>query len=337
MSSDDMAPMVFTEWPSEYRNGTSLNVTGWPKDYDLTTPSALTHTAVDKLFGFDNDETHPIFSKLPQPYNTVFNVSDFYGHNSIYLLATSENGTYTMCSMRVAQSPDCFTEYKASMSGGSLTSQCGNYPLAYSKSEPNAPNGSWEKDWKDVASEWGYGLSLNAGISDGNSAISRLLTQLIPTTNALDPNLPSISEALAVLAGSTLILSSQGSPFIHCKAICRTFLFLSEAAFQVTRHALGAEPILLVYLLLKCVLLSHFPSTVGMLTAKCARLELHGEYPKGSAVSSFQCHTPNARVHVRWPAFLAKDILCCARGRICHKRLLLGLLCYQRQPHDGFH
>ena len=173
MSRDELTPMVFSEWPSEYRNGvnaTSLNATGWPDDYDLTTPSSLAQTAVDELFGFDDDETHPIFFKLPQPYNTVTNISRFYGHNSIYLLATSENGTYTMCSMRVAQSPDCFTEYNTSISGGSLTSHCGDYPLTYSKSEPNAPNGFWEKNWKDVAAEWGYGMSLNAGVSDGASA-----------------------------------------------------------------------------------------------------------------------------------------------------------------------
>ena len=243
MSRDELTPMVFSEWPSEYRNGvnaTSLNATGWPDDYDLRTPSSLAQTAVDKLFGFNDDETHPIFFKLPQPYNTVTNISRFYGHNSIYLLATSENGTYTMCSMRVAQSPDCFTEYNTSISGGSLTSHCGDYPLTYSKSEPNAPNGFWEKNWKDVAAEWGYGLSLNAGVSDGASAISRLLTQLIPAANTLDPNLPSISEALAVLAGCTLILSTQGSPFIHCKANFGTSRFLLKAAFQVTRHALTA-------------------------------------------------------------------------------------------------
>ena len=210
--------MVFTEWPSEFRNGPSLNSTNWPNAYNLSIPSSMTHTAVDDLFGFDDHETHPIFSKLPQPYNTVLNDSSAYGHESIYLLATSANSTYTMCSLRVAQSPDCFTEYYASMSGGSLTSCCNNTSLAYSKSRPEARNGFWEKDWKDVGSEWGLGLSLNSGICDADSAIARLLTQLIPTKNALDPNLPSISEALAVLAGCTLILSSQGAPFVHCKS-----------------------------------------------------------------------------------------------------------------------
>ena len=207
--------MVFTEWPSAYYNGTSPNVTNWPNGFNLTTPSSLSHTEVDNLFGFDDVETHPIFPNFPEAYNTVFNYSGGYGHQSIYLLATSPTGTYSMCSMRVAQSPDCYTEYYASMSGGSLTSHCGDHPLAYGKSEPRATNGVWEKDWVSVASEWGNGLSLASGITNGNSAISRLLTQLIPTENALDPGLPSISEGLAVLVGCTLMMSSQGAPFIH--------------------------------------------------------------------------------------------------------------------------
>ena len=219
LSKDDIAPMVFTEWPSPYRNDTSLNMTAWPNGYNLTFPSSLIHTAVDDLFGFSDSEIPPIFPILPEAYNTILNASTTYGHNSIYLLATSATGTYTLCSMRAALTPSCFTEYYASMSGGSLTSYCGDHALTYSKSEPKAPNGFWVKDWKDVASEWGIGLSLDSGVTDGRSAISRQLTQMIPVTNALDPELPSISEALAVLAGCTLVLSSLGSPFVHCKTI----------------------------------------------------------------------------------------------------------------------
>lgn len=242
VSSDELAPMVFTEWPSEHLNGTSFNATRWMDgSYNLTTPSSLVHTAVDDLFGFDDNETHPIFSNFPQPYNTVFNASSVYGHNSIYLLAASATGTYTMCSLRVAQSPDCFTEYDASMSGGNLTSHCGDSPLAYIKSKPKAPNGFWEKDWKDVASEWGLGLSLNAGITDGSSAIARLLTQLIPTTNALDPKIPSISEALAVLAGCTLILSSQGAPFIHYWNYTTPNNILTDPGYQAFNATLKVQ------------------------------------------------------------------------------------------------
>lgn len=235
--------MVYSaKWPSF--NGTVPNASSWyvyffsglnlhlkegvltsdsyrPNGFNLTVPGSLIPTVVDDLFGFDEVETHPIFPGLPQAYNTVFNYSLTYGHESVYLLATSAIETYTLCSIRVVILPNCSTEYNASMSGGSLTSHCEpDNPISYIRSQPKAPNVNsvWSKDWVSVASEWGLSLSLNDGISDEASSNARLLSQLIPTTGALDPSLPSISEALAVLAGSTLILSSQGAPFIHCKS-----------------------------------------------------------------------------------------------------------------------
>ena len=213
MSSDELIPMVFSEWPPENHNGTSLNLTKWPSGYNLTTPDALIHTAVDDLFGFDDIETHPIFFDLPQPFSTVLNFSFNHSHQSIYLLAASVDRTYTLCSMRVAQSPECFTEYNASMSGDSLTSYCGDFPIIYKRSHPEAPRGFWNKDWPAVAFIWAIGL----GLDYGYNAIDQLLTQLMPTTTALNSSLPSISEAFAVLAGCTLVLSSLDSPFIHCK------------------------------------------------------------------------------------------------------------------------
>lgn len=71
----------------------------------------------------------------------------------------------------------------------------------------------------NVASEWGMALALNDGTLDGNSSNARLLTRMIPRTSEgryeLDPNLPSSAEALAVLAGNTLLLSSAYAPFTH--------------------------------------------------------------------------------------------------------------------------
>lgn len=57
------------------------------------------------------------------------------------------------------------------------------------------------------------GLSLTAGFSDGNASNARILTQFILTANELNPALPSLAEALAVLSGCTLIESSIDSPF----------------------------------------------------------------------------------------------------------------------------
>jgi hypothetical protein len=56
-------------------------------------------------------------------------------------------------------------------------------------------------------------MSLDGGIRDFSSSISRILMGLIPTMGYLNPTLASLSEVLAVLAGSTLIMSSAGAPF----------------------------------------------------------------------------------------------------------------------------
>lgn len=59
------------------------------------------------------------------------------------------------------------------------------------------------------------GLALNDGTVDGNGSNSRVLTQLVPKTPALDPALPSIAEAIAVMAGSTLLQATKDAPFVE--------------------------------------------------------------------------------------------------------------------------
>ena len=246
MLEEEMTNLVYTQWPSEFlTNGSNdvPNTTTWPNDFTLSLPEPLKKTPVDELFGFDDVEVHPIFPKLPLSYNTVLNQTAPYGRSATYLLAKPESENYTMCSIRVAQTPKCSTEYHCSMSDGSLRSRCEDSTdeLAYSRSQPKAPSGMWAKDWPDVASEWGNSLSLNAGINDGNAALARLLTQLIPTTPTLDPSLPSISEALAVLAGNTLILSSLDAPFIHYWNYSTEFNVLKEPQYQAFNASLKVQ------------------------------------------------------------------------------------------------
>ena len=56
---------------------------------------------------------------------------------------------------------------------------------------------------------------MNDGTVDGNGSNARVLTQLVPKQPALDPLLPSIAEALAVMAGSTLLQSTKDAPFVE--------------------------------------------------------------------------------------------------------------------------
>ncbi|KAL8975853.1 MAG: hypothetical protein Q9205_008030, partial [Flavoplaca limonia] len=51
MRKEDLAPMVYTDWPGS--NGTASNLTGWPSGFDIPLwPSYLNSTPVDDLFGF---------------------------------------------------------------------------------------------------------------------------------------------------------------------------------------------------------------------------------------------------------------------------------------------
>ena len=128
------------------------------------------------------------------------------------------------------------------MNAAFLTSHCEpDNPISYIRSQPLAPTVIHEKDWADVASEWGLSLSLNDGIIDAQSSNARLLSQLIPTSNALNPSLPSISEALAVLAGSTLVLSSQGAPFIHYWNYSSTVTTLTDPQYQAFNATLRTQ------------------------------------------------------------------------------------------------
>ena len=220
MTADELAPMVVSKWPA-YSSQT-FNASNFPAEYDVPVyPSWGNSTVVDGLFGFG--ETYgrrsPTFGKLPIAYNTLLNYSGFpVVDDSVYVLtADSTNSSYMLCSLRASLSPECSTNLHNTMSGGLMQTHCedARNPLTYSKSQPSAQSGVYTSYWRDVGAQWAIALSLNAGITDGNASNARLLSQLIPSQRSLDPKLPSIAEALAVLAGSTLILSALNTPFIH--------------------------------------------------------------------------------------------------------------------------
>lgn len=196
-------------------------------------------TAFDDIFhwgpAYGTDQWPPLFSQLPEEYNTLFNDTTglAYGRDSVYVLGKGgstdsegnfdDNDNYALCQLKVSLSPNCSTQYNASASGGTLEAICEdpNDQLAYYRSLPVATSGniSVSKDWPNIASEWGLSLSLNDGSFQGNGANARLLTELIITapygTAELNPALPSMAEALAVMAGCTLLQASTDSPFVE--------------------------------------------------------------------------------------------------------------------------
>lgn len=243
MQREELKPIVFSEWPMG--NGSAADLTGWPTGFGIPVyPDWLNSTPVDDLFEFGAKygRRPPVFPKLPIAYNTVLNTTGWYP-DSIYLLAASATGEYTMCSLRASITTKCSTRYRASLSGGSMNAHCEDSgdELAYGKSDRNATEGVINKDWATVATQWATALSLNAGITDGAASNARLLSQLIPTRPELDPSLPSIAEALAVLSACTLLLSSSDSPFIHYWNYSTTVVTLTEAQHQAFRATLRTK------------------------------------------------------------------------------------------------
>ena len=230
LTESELTPMVYTKWPTF--NGTVPNGSTWPADFDLHL-KAHTRTAVDNLFGFGEDQAFPIFAKVPLAYNTLFNYSITWGPAAVYLLATSPTNSTTLCSLKSALTPDCSTSLSSSDIGKNLTTDCSaKNPLAFRHSDPSSRNGRWEQNWKDVASVWGVSMSLNNGIDDGKASNARLLTELIPTSHTLNSSKPSIAEALAVLAGGTVLQSAVDSPFISTWNYSMDDPVLSKPVYQ---------------------------------------------------------------------------------------------------------
>ncbi|KAJ5827377.1 hypothetical protein N7447_004140 [Penicillium robsamsonii] len=232
MTRKELSPLVYSSWPEGSKN---FNMTAWnfsPPDDIPHPPSWLNRTNVDSLFHFGPKygQVPPIFGKYPLPYNTILNTTGAWPANAIYLLGATppskdpntEIPEYVMCSLRVKQTGVCSTKYSADSSGAFLSTNCETPSniLQYDRRQDSFTEGMWDSNWKNIASEWANSLSLNAGITDGAASNARLLMQMMPrydkTKSAfeLDPKLPSIAEALAVMAGSTLILSSQTAPFV---------------------------------------------------------------------------------------------------------------------------
>ncbi|KAF2222448.1 hypothetical protein BDZ85DRAFT_200185 [Elsinoe ampelina] len=229
----DLDPIVFSAWSNE----TVLNITSWPEQIGgLNMTNFKNTTALDDIFkwgpqygtGAGSVRAYPIFSKYPMPYNTILNNTQFgfYGRDSLYLLGQGGGttaigspleGNYVICELSASLTPDCSTHYNATTTGGSMEAVCGDPEddLRYIVSNWNATHGNVtrSKDWFDIALEWGNSLSLNTGISDGKASNSRLLMQLLLGSGQLSKALPSVAEALAVMAGSTLLFSSFDSPF----------------------------------------------------------------------------------------------------------------------------
>lgn len=215
MTLDDLTPIVYDRWPNA-----RLNTSKWPENHSLPDPSSWRNkTSVDDIFGWGERygrTRRPIFAKVPTRYNTLFNATPGAFMDSAYILGTPPQGNPMLCSIRSFLTPNCSTEYRTSIIGGSLTSRCknGNDELSYPELTGKNSNVRFETGWIDLVSGWGTAIGFGGGIKDVNGSNSRLLTQLIPTEPRLNSALPSIAEALAIQVGGSLLLGSIDAPFL---------------------------------------------------------------------------------------------------------------------------
>jgi hypothetical protein len=180
-------------------------------------------------------------TQFPFNYNTVINSReplDIQPPDAVYILGKRPNfDNYTLCELRSWPSPNCSTHFTISgISGSKMVAHCedSNDVDSYRRSFPKdqgwaTPVSDWKVSssqpvvlrrckltWRQqLAEQWRTASDLNGGERNSDPANSRILTQLALEKAMLPVHLPSMAEALAVFASSTLVLGSVDTPFRH--------------------------------------------------------------------------------------------------------------------------
>ncbi|OTA89973.1 hypothetical protein M434DRAFT_398298 [Hypoxylon sp. CO27-5] len=227
MDRDELSPLIYTRWPNartEFTDvpGQRIGVDDWFEDVPHPSNEEwLNRTAVDDIFrwGPEYYRRPPVFQLYPIDYNMITNTS-VPGSDSIYILAKS--GTiddYTMCQLRSWVTPKCSTQFDVSgISGGYMRAHCedpddtNSYIRGSGNDDATSPP-YVSVDWRNLADQWRLSMDLNGGVQNNNASNARIMTNLILNTPSLDPFLPSMAEALAVLASSTLVAGSLSSTY----------------------------------------------------------------------------------------------------------------------------
>ncbi|KAI1085091.1 hypothetical protein F5B20DRAFT_130300 [Whalleya microplaca] len=224
MASSELAPLVYTEWPNARTaqtgiSGQTIGVEDWYEDVPVASGSEwLNRTAADDVFrwGPKYQRRPPVFQLFPIDYNMITNTTVVSG-DAIYLLAKSGVvSDYTLCEMRSWVTAKCSTVFDLSgLSGGRMKAHCEDssdanaYDRAMDYDTPPVPS----VDWKNMADQWRLSMDLNGGVQNNNASNARIVTNLVLGSPELDPLLPSIAEALAVLASSTLVIGAEDSTY----------------------------------------------------------------------------------------------------------------------------
>lgn len=227
-------PILDRDWLLVYEATAGVELQNYSDPYryvDGTSEASVLH----EIFGWGEQYgTHnwpPVFSRIPGVYNTLLNgTGDFYwGRYAAYILGTvnstdasaegADPANHFVCQLQVSLEPACSTRYNATGSGATLDALCDDPgdEMAYSRSNTSALSGSavLDSEWPNVAFDWGQSLAFDTGPNDNNASNAQLITQLVLRQPMLDPRLPSAAEALAVMAGCTILSSSEDAPFVQ--------------------------------------------------------------------------------------------------------------------------
>ncbi|KAK7409330.1 hypothetical protein QQX98_008509 [Neonectria punicea] len=231
VDEDELAPLIYTEWPNALNNktGVSDQVKGWagwegdiPQPFDKKDkPNYLNRTKLDDIFkwGPKYERRPPVFQLYPYDFNLLTNAT-VTGSDAIYTLGKTANfNNYTVCQLRSWTSPNCSTQFNISgTTGASMKAHCEdpNDPDSYLRSFDGDQGWSAPSlDWRWLADQWRLSMDMNAGTMNSNASNARILTQLALQEPKLPTSLPSIAEALAVYASSIVVIGSIDTPFRH--------------------------------------------------------------------------------------------------------------------------
>ncbi|KAI1344660.1 hypothetical protein F5Y15DRAFT_136 [Xylariaceae sp. FL0016] len=224
-NADELAPLIYTEWPNARTEdteipGQKIGVDDWYTDVPVESDSEwLNQTVVDDIFlwGEKYGRRPPVFQLYPIPYNMITNTTVI-SSDSLYILTNGNLSDYTLCELRSWVTAECSTEFDISgLSGGSMRAHCEDpldkYAYKYVDPEGAALTPYYSGDWKNLAAEWTTAINLNAGVQNSNASNARILNNLVLSEPKLNPLLPSLAEALAVLASSTLVTGSLATTY----------------------------------------------------------------------------------------------------------------------------
>ncbi|KAK5629044.1 hypothetical protein RRF57_004759 [Xylaria bambusicola] len=226
MKEDELTPLVYTQWPNARTNKTgwfnqTSGVKGWENDIPHASVSPwLNRTVVDDIFewGEKYSRRPPVFPLYPILNNIVTVLPNTSVADAMYILAKPAND-YTVCELRSWMTSKCSSTFNLSgTSGGHMKARCEdpNDKNSYIRTVPEGTSSTpiLSVDWVNTADEWRLAINLNGGTQNNNASNAHILTSFALDKPELNPRLPSMAEALAVLATSTLVTGSINSTFL---------------------------------------------------------------------------------------------------------------------------